>query len=99
MWADSLLTSHYPENLKLKVLNTILIINYPSFNTSLMQAVKGSNGGKHVARGRKLLWVEEGRGERPKAGLMVTSSTVSNLAVQTRTGFTRGRRSTRSPTT
>jgi len=47
-------------NLKL---NPSLITNYTSRNTSLMLAVKGSNKGKHVARRRKTLLVEEGRGE------------------------------------
>jgi len=37
--------------------------NYTSCNTSLMLAVKGSNKRKHVARRRKMLWVEDGRGE------------------------------------
>jgi len=45
-----------PRNLKL---NPRAIAN----NASLMQAVKDSKGGNHVARQRKMLWVEEGRGE------------------------------------
>ena len=52
-----------PRNLKL---NPRLITNYPSgpsLDASLMQAVKDSKGGNHVARQRKMLWVEEGRGE------------------------------------
>jgi len=49
-----------PRNLKL---NPSPITNYASRNTSLMLAVKGSNKGKHVARRRNMLWVEEGRGE------------------------------------
>jgi len=48
-----------PPNLKL---NPSPITSYPSPTTSLMQAVKDSNGGKHVARRQTLSWVKEGRG-------------------------------------
>ena len=39
------------------------IINYPSFNALLMQAFEDSNKGNQAERRRKMLWVEEGRGE------------------------------------
>jgi len=50
---------------KLK-LNPSVIINYPSLkglNASLMQVVKDFDGGKCVARGQTMLWVEKGRCE------------------------------------
>ena len=49
-----------PRNLEL---NPNPTTNYPSPTAPPMQAVKGSEGVKHVARRRKMLWVEEGRGE------------------------------------
>ena len=54
-----------PRNLKL---SPSPIANYPPPSVSLMQAVKVFNCGKHVARRRKMLWVEEGRGESQEAG-------------------------------
>jgi len=54
-------TSHYPASSKLEI-EPQPIANYPSLMGSLMQAVKGPNKGKHVARRRKMLWVDEGRG-------------------------------------
>ena len=47
----------------LETRNPSAIAKYPSLSTSLMLTVKGSNRGKHVSHRRKLLWVEEGRGE------------------------------------
>jgi len=49
-----------PRDLKL---NPSAITDYPFLNASLMQAIKDTNKGKHVAHRRNLLWVEEGRGE------------------------------------
>jgi len=59
---DSSLTSLCPAPSKLQT-SPSPIANDPSLNASLMNAVKDFNGGKHVARRRKMLWVEEGRGE------------------------------------
>jgi hypothetical protein len=42
--------------------------DYPSLNASLMQAIEVFNGGKHMARRRKMLWVEASRGKGQKAG-------------------------------
>jgi len=61
------LTSPSPSPLKLET-KPSPITNYTSLTASLMQAVKGPNKRKHVARRRKMLWVEEGRGKGQKAG-------------------------------
>ena len=55
-----------PPNLKL---NPSPIANFPFLNALLMQAVKDSNGGKHIARQRKM-WVEGGRGEWQYTGVL-----------------------------
>ena len=62
------LTRHYPASSKLETeshshSHPIPTTDYPYLITSLMQSIEDSNGGKHSASQRKMLWVEEGRGE------------------------------------
>ena len=57
-----------PRTLKL---NPRLIPNYPYLYTLLMEADKDFNGGMHVPSRRKMMWVEEGRGEQKKKQVLL----------------------------